>query len=326
MLIAVLLLSGCANTQGQIDLNRPNGIVDAIVYALSRMLVQLSDWIAGLGIHYSMGWAIVVFTIVIKIVTVPLSMKQLRSAKATQELQPRIQELQQKYGKDRMKLNEEMQKLYKEAGVNPMGGCLPLLIQMPILIFLYQALYALANPSVGKLMGQGFYWVPDLSVPSIQPPPEGVSTPGGLNFQGNNWLGAAFAAHQYGLLAAYLSLPVIMIISQLLLQKMASPRAADKKKGGAPDQTQMMGQMMMIMPLFFGYITLGLPAGLVLYWSISNILGVIQQYFVSGWGGLADWFRFLQPKPAPILVEEAAKPTAAAAVDSVAVKRKRRRK
>jgi YidC/Oxa1 family membrane protein insertase len=101
---------------------------------------------------------------------------------------------------------------------------------------------------------------------------------------------------------------------------------ATKPKPGQQDQTQMMGQMMMIMPLFFGYITLGLPAGLVLYWSISNILGVIQQYFISGWGGLADWFRFLQPRPAPLLVEQPAKPTPRPAVDDTPVKRRRRRK
>jgi YidC/Oxa1 family membrane protein insertase len=326
LLIVAAVLAGCGAPQGQISLNSPQGPWQTyVVFPLARALIFLHDLIAGLGVAGSWGWAIVVFTLIIKIVTFPLTLKQLQSTKATQALQPKLSELQQKYSKDRSKLAEEQMKLYKEAGVNPTGGCLPLLIQLPILFGLYQSLYVLANPSVGKLLGAGFLWIPNLSLPSLQV--SNYSKLDGINFQGTNWIGGAFSSGQYGLLLAYFSLPLIMILTQLLLQKMMQPRATPGQKGGQPDQTQMMGQMMMFMPLFFGYITLGLPSGLTLYWSVSNILSVIQQYFVTGWGGVADWIPILRPRqPKPALVETVGSSADLAVNASPAPKIKRRRR
>lgn len=329
LLVLVVLLSGCMGSQQGIDFRQPtqqNGIWNTFVALIARALIWLNDLLASLNVGYSWGWAIIVFTILIKLVTLPLTLKQLQSTKATQELQPKLAELQAKYGKDKPKLMEEQQKLYKEAGVNPLGGCLPLLIQMPILFGLYQALYALANaasiyPEGSKsLQGASFYWIPNLTLPSLQP-----ATYMGVDFQGNNWIKGSIQTQQWGLLIAYFSLPVIMLISQLILQKMTQPSASKKAPGGQGDQTQMMGQMMMIMPIFFGYITLGLPAGLTLYWSVSNILSLVQQYFVTGWGGLGDWIALARPKPRPVPVEDI--PQAAGMSDDAAkIKRRRRRK
>ena len=309
LLLVAVSLSGCGVPRGEIDLNAPPGWWEAIiVYPIAKILIFLNKTISGLGIPYSYGWAIIVLTIVIKLVTLPLTAKQLQSTKATQELQPRLKELQDKYGKDRQKLSEEQMKLYKEAGVNPLGGCLPLLIQLPILWGLYQSLYVLANPSVGELIGARFFWIPDLSFPDLT--------------TGTKWMGKAFAAHDWGMLFAYFSLPLIMIVSQLLMQKMTQPPKGPKTEEAKDGQTQMMGQMMMFMPLMFGYITLGLPSGLTLYWSVSNILSVVQQYFVAGWGGLVDWFPFLKTKSAELVGVSAAPPPTAPSQ----TKRKRRRK
>ncbi len=321
LLIVAVTLSGCGVPQGQVDLNKPQGAWQQIVvFPLAHALIFLHDSIDGIGIPYSWGWAIIVFTIAIKLVTLPLTLKQLQSTRATQELQPKLAELQQKYGKDRQKLAEEQMKLYQEAGVNPAGGCLPLLIQMPILFGLYQALYVLANPSVGKLQGASFFWIPDLAVPSLTD-----TRFQGVDFRGTNWIAGTFASHQWGLLLAYFSLPLIMTITQFVLQKMTQPAATKGPKTGQQDQAQMMGQMMMIMPLFFGYITLGLPSGLSLYWSVSNILSLVQQYFVTGWGGLADWFAIFRTKPSPALVQGTSEPATAGEPEKV-IKRRRRRK
>jgi YidC/Oxa1 family membrane protein insertase len=325
LLLAALVLTGCGAPQTGQDLTQPltlswQGLVDLV----AKALILLNDALASIGVYYSWGWAIIVFTILIKVVTLPLTLKQLQSAKATQDLQPKLAELQQKYGKDRQKLSEEQMKLYKEAGVNPMGGCLPLLIQMPVLFALYQALYVLANPATiyppgsTPLTGAGFYWIPSLTFPDLT--------------TGTSWIATAFKEQNWYMLFAYFSLPVLMLVSQLLLQKMTQP--ATKPKPGQQDQTQMMGQMMMIMPIFFGYITLGLPAGLTLYWSVSNILSVVQQYFVSGWGGLTPWIVMLRGKREPAttavkvsnvetLSEEASGPVTA---DGPKIKRRRRRK
>lgn len=308
LLLAALLLSGCSVPRGEVNINAPPGWWEAIVvYPLAKLLIFLHKVIAGIGIPFSYGWAIILLTLAIKVITLPLTLKQLQSTKATQELQPKLKELQEKYGKDRQKLSEEQMKLYKEAGVNPLGGCLPLLIQLPILWGLYQSLYVLANPGVKELQGQGFFWIPDLSFPDLK--------------TGSSWMGAAFQNQRWAELIAYFSLPVIMIVSQLVLQKMSQPA---KAKGGQEGQAQMMSQMMMFMPIMFGYITLGLPSGLTLYWSVSNILSVVQQYFVAGWGGLVDWIPALKPKSLQPLGETAAPP--ATTTPEKPIKRRRRRK
>ncbi len=281
LLVGVLVLSGCTIPQGDIDLNNPPGWWEGIVvYPLAKLLMAMNGFLQNLGIvENSWGWAIIVFTVLVKLVTLPLTLKQLQSTKAQQQLQPKLRELQEKYGKDRQKLSEEQMKLYKEAGINPMGGCLPMLIQLPILWGLYQALYVLANPSIGQLQEARFFWIPDLSFPSLQ--------------VGTSWIGSAWAAKDWSMLLTYFSLPILMLLTQMFVQKMAQPSKA--ASGGQQDpQARMMNQMMFFMPAMFAWITLGLPSGLTLYWTVSNILAVVQQYFVTGWGGLADWLPFLQ--------------------------------
>ena len=327
LLVVALVLSGCmGQTTGPVDLENPVGLWNTIVYALAKVLIALNDFIANLGIPYSWGWAIIIFTIVIKLVTLPLTFKQLQSAKAQQMMQPRLRELQEKYGKDKQKLSEEQMKLYKEVGINPLGGCLPLLIQLPILWALYQALYVLAGS--GELKNSPFFWIPDLALPGSSLATAGVIN--GIPMVGTTWISAAFKAQQWGVLFAYMSLPIFMLLTQMLLQKMSQP-AKDPKSGKKDSQTQMMGQMMFFMPVMFFWITLGLPAGLTLYWSVSNVLGVVQQYFVTGWGSLPDWFGFLQkPQPATVaMTTSMPTPTALPATTDEAekpIKRRKRRK
>jgi hypothetical protein len=117
------------------------------------------------------------------------------------------------------------------------------------------------------------------------------------------------------------------LVTQFIVQKMTQ---APKSKGGKDAQAQMMGQMMFFMPIMFGYITLGLPAGLTLYWTVSNVLSMIQQYFIMGWGAMVDWIPALKPKSA---IAQTAAPVAVvqntAQVDVASdkpVKRNRRRR
>lgn len=328
LLIIAALLSGCSPATGPIDLNNPPGVWEQfIVYPIAKALVWLSNLIASLGIPYSFGWAIILITIAIKLATLPLTRKQLQSQKAMQDLQPKQKELQEKYGKDRQKLSEEQMKLYKEAGINPLGGCLPLLIQMPILFALYQALYVLAGS--GELKNSPFFWIPDLALPGSTAATAGVID--GIPMIGTSWITTAFKEQNWYVLFAYMSLPIFMLLTQMLLQKMSQP-AKDPKTGKADAQTQMMGQMMFLMPVMFFWITLGLPAGLTLYWSVSNVLGMVQQYFVTGWGSLPDWFKFLKkPQPATVAITASSMPAPAAlpaTTDEIEkpVKRRKRRK
>ncbi len=164
LVLAALLLSGCGVALEGVDVTEvpPDGWWQTlVVWPLAKALIWLNSVLEGVNIPYSWGFAIILFTLIIKLVTLPLTITQIRGMQAQRDIQPKIQELQKKYGKDREKLSQEQMKLYKEAGVNPLSGCLPLLVQMPILFGLYAALVALGP----NLADARFFWIPDLGFP-----------------------------------------------------------------------------------------------------------------------------------------------------------------
>ena len=261
LVLAALTLTGCGvPREGVTDVRTtaPEGLWQTfVVWPLANILIWLDELLAGLGVVYSWGWAIILFTFGIKVITFPLNLSQIRGMQAQKDLQPQLAELQKKYGKDREKLAQEQMKLYKEAGVNPLSGCLPLLIQMPILFGLYSALVA-----VGPMLeNAGFYWIPDLSYPKFT--------------DGLNWIPQLWQAGDYATLIAYLILPVLLVVTQIFMQKWMTPPSP----GG--DQAKMTQNMSMIMTLFFGCFTLQVPAGLTLYWVTSNLLQMGQQWAVT---------------------------------------------
>jgi YidC/Oxa1 family membrane protein insertase len=169
-----------------------------------------------------------------------------------QELQPKMQELQKKYGKDKQKLNTEMMKLYKESKVNPLGCIWPMLLQLPIWIALYWAIRnILGDINAGTLVGvkETFLWM-NLT-------------------QSGDFL-----------------LAILVMGTMYVVQKMSTTPAMD------PKQQQMSKIMMFMMPIMFGIITLTLPSGLGLYFLVSNVISIAVQYHVTGWGTLRlPWLR-----------------------------------
>jgi len=211
------------------------------------------------------GLSIIVFTLLVRLLTLPVTMKQMRSARASQELQPKLQELQKKYKNDRQKLAEEQMKLYKEAGVNPLGCLLPTLIQMPIWIGLYQSIINVLpdNPMRFLSLAQHVYQqFPILS--SLLP------------------LNSSFLGLDLGRPNPILA--VLVAATMWMQQKMMAAPSTD------PQQQAMSQSMELMMPLMFGAIVLQTASGLGLYFVVSNIAGIVQQYFVSGWGSLATVF------------------------------------
>ena len=187
------------------------------------------------------GLSIVLFTIIIKIILLPLTLKQTNSMKKMQEIQPKVEELQKKYKHNKEALNQKMMDLYREHNYNPAGGCLPLLIQFPILIGLFRVLqnpqtYVFPAGTYENVV-QSFLWLPSLG----QPDP-------------------------------FYILPILTVISTYLSTKMISARSG----GGTQQQTQK--TMNLIMPLFIGYISMSFPSGLALYWVVSNLFQMGQQY------------------------------------------------
>jgi YidC/Oxa1 family membrane protein insertase len=222
--------------------------------------------------------AIVGLTILIRLITYPVLRQQLRSVKAMQELSPQLQALQKKYEKNREKLTEETMKLYREHGVNPAGGCLPMLIQMPVWYGLYQAIYQVLGETPEQLLNLSqhiYHSVPflyDLTRRAIP-----------LN---SRFLWLNLAQPDPGLFPS-LPLPfnvpvlaLLVVATFWLQQRISTVPTAD------PQQASMNQSMSIMMPLMFGFFTLQVSSGLAIYWVVSGILGIIQQYFVTGSDGL----------------------------------------
>ena len=263
LVAAMLLLSGCGVPQGGVDVTTtaPSGPWQTfLVWPLAKGLIWLNQTLVTANIPYSWGFAIILFTLAIKVITFPLTVTQIKGMQAQKELQPRIQELQKKYGKDKEKISQEQMKLYQEAGVNPLSGCLPMIVQMPVLFGLYSAMISLG----GALENANFFWIPNLGFPHYT--------------DGMSWIPQLFSSGEYLQLISYLILPALLMVSQFYMQKMTT---ASTPSTGGEGMAGMMGQMTTIMTLMFGFFTLQVPAGLTLYWVTSNLLQMGQTVAVN---------------------------------------------
>ncbi len=192
------------------------------------------------------GVAIIVLTLLIKLLLAPLTHKSMKSQARMTELQPKVKELQDKYKNQPEIMNREMMNLYKKEGVNPFGGCLPMLLQMPILL----AMYRLLDQMV-ELQGASFLWINDLSRPdTVLTFPFTIPL---VNIKGLNIL------------------PIVMVLTQVW-SSITMPGAKDNK------QTQ---YMIWLMPIMFFFMFYNVSSGLVLYWTVMNILGIVQQEYMN---------------------------------------------
>jgi YidC/Oxa1 family membrane protein insertase len=245
---------------------------------------------------HDFGLAIILVTVAIRLAVYPLYKTQIRSQRAMQELGPAMAELKRKYGKDRSRFAEEQMKLYKEHGVNPAAGCLPLVLQLPILFALYSALTQL-----GCGIGGGGSNCPGLMYDQAQsllgPLASFIQNPippGGTLDVTAHWLpwvtdGLAKPDHTF-------ILPVLAGAAQLVASVMAMP--AKQVKSDDPNQ-RMFQSMAYTFPLMTVVLGASFPAGLTLYWIATTVFQIVQQYFVSGWGQLPKYLKFLKNIPTP---------------------------
>lgn len=213
---------------------------------ISRLLLQLLEFLN--KIVHNWGLAIVILSFLIYFILFPLSLKQMHAMKKMQALQPHIEELRKAYKDNPQKLNKETMELYKANKVNPLGGCLPLVLQMPIFFALYQALMR----SIA-LKGAKFLWIKDLSEPDRL-----FILPVSLPIVGNE----------------VNILPILMTIGMFFQQKISMKTTAS----GSAEQQKM---MLIIFPLMFGFIFYRMPSGLVLYWFINSSLMLFNQFKIS---------------------------------------------
>ena len=196
------------------------------------------------------GLSILIVTIIIKLLMFTLANKSYRSMKNMKKLQPEIEGLKALYAEDKVKLNQEIMSLYKKEKVNPISGCLPIFVQIPVFFSIYKVLYVTIEMRHAPFFG----WIKDLSAPD----PTSIFNVFGL---------LPFALPSFLMIGVW---PIIMAVTMFLQQKM-SPEPAD------PIQAQ----VMKFMPLMFLVMFSSFPAGLLIYWSWNNILSIIQQYYIN---------------------------------------------
>lgn len=177
------------------------------------------------------GWTIILFTILLKLVFFPLNQKAGKSMAHMKTMAPKIEALKARFGDDKMKLNQAMMEMYKTEKINPLGGCLPIVVQMPFFIALYWVLLSAVELRNAPWIG----WITDLSTPD-----------------------------------PFYVLPILMGAS-MLIQTRLNPAPAD------PVQAK----VMMVLPVVFSIMFFFFPSGLVLYWTMQNILGIAQQWYIN---------------------------------------------
>ena len=219
-----------------LELVKDYGVLKIIAQPMYELLKFLHSYLGNWGL------SIIALTVIIKAIFFPLSAASYKSMARMKKVTPKMTAIREKYASDRMKMNQAMMELYKTEKINPLGGCLPMIIQIPVFISLYWALLA----TVEMRHAPFYLWITDLSAPDTL-----FGTLPGLNMP-------------IGLL------PIIMAVSMFLQTKM---------NPAPPDPIQ--AKMMTIMPIVFSAFFFFFPAGLVLYWVVNNVLSIAQQYTIT---------------------------------------------
>jgi len=264
-----------------------------------NLLVVFYNLLHFLSVPWALGFAIILLTVVIRLALWPLTTTQLRSSQKMAALKPHLDRIKAEHGHDKVRHQQEVTKLYKEHGVNPLAGCLPLLLQIPVFIALYRVLFNIVQVNGDFLtnINQKLYFpffylknIPDTSFLGFN-----------LSSKPNQW-------HEIGFLI--LLIPIVTGLLQFVQSKMLTPTASKteiakesppagpapagggvgKEKEGLEDaMSSMQSQMSLIMPLMIAFFSYGFPVGLSLYWNTFTVIGIIQQYIISGPGALGKY-------------------------------------
>jgi YidC/Oxa1 family membrane protein insertase len=243
-----------------------------------------------IGLPGSLGLSIIALTIVIKLLIWPFMAAQLRSTKKMTDLKPHLDKLKEKHKEDKQKFAQAQMALFKEHGINPAAGCLPALIQMPVFIALYQVIFAFFDSKSGltRINDLTYSFIPDLQK---MPSPQFL----GINLSHRP---SDFGQDGWGLLL----IPIVTAALTFVQSKMMSPSPVKKYPSDSPVEkkekeakgdmaSSMQSQMLYLMPLMIGFFSWQFPVGLALYWNTFTVFGIIQQYKITGLGGLSAWIK-----------------------------------
>lgn len=256
-----------------------------IVYPIINVLLLIYHVLFSLGIPYAVGFSIIVLTIIIRLILYPLTASQIKASKKMQDINPHLSKLKEKHKNDAKMLQQETMKLYKEFGINPLAGCLPVVIQLPVIWGLYSVLNKIIRIGAGNLNEINKIAYVDFlkltkawdttffGIPLSQNPSHLITTLG----------------------IVVLLIPILTGVFQFLQSKMLIPYQQNKavvKKGEEKKEDfaqAFQTQSLYIFPIMIGFFSYTFPIGLSLYWNTFTIFGIIQQYIITGPGSLKNW-------------------------------------
>ncbi|MGF7060734.1 YidC/Oxa1 family membrane protein insertase [Brassicibacter mesophilus] len=243
-------------------------MIDIFAKPLGALLKIVYGFVSGIGMDFAslsaFSIAVIITTIIFKFLLLPLTLKQMKSMKGMQEIQPKLQELQKKYKNDPQTLNTKTMELYKEHKVNPFGGCFPLLIQFPIIIAFFRVMqtpvpYVFKDQATYDAINKSFLWIKDIALAP------NALVDGVMN----------------GLQVGTFNVPILAIIAAVTTY-FSSKMMSTAQQGAQNDQAQATQKTMTIMmPIFILWIGAKYAAGLTLYWVVSNVFQIVQQYFTN---------------------------------------------
>ncbi|XP_040862663.1 inner membrane protein PPF-1, chloroplastic isoform X2 [Glycine max] len=248
---AVAADSAASTTDAAVQ--KSGGWFGFISEAMEFVLKVLKDGLSAVHVPYAYGFAIILLTVIVKAATLPLTKQQVESTLAMQNLQPKIKAIQDRYAGNQERIQLETSRLYRQAGVNPLAGCLPTLATIPVWIGLYQALSNVANEG---LLTEGFLWIPSLGGPTTIAARQSGA--------GISWLFPFVDGHPplgWQDTAAYLVLPILLVVSQYVSMEIMKPPQTD------PSQKNQL-LILKFLPLMIGYFSLSVPSGLTIYWQV----------------------------------------------------------
>ncbi len=250
---------------------------------ITNLLVTCYQALNFLHIPFALGFSIILLTCIIRAILYPLTASQIKMSKKMQDMAPHISKLKEKHKSDKKKQQEEMMKLYAEFGVNPAAGCLPVILQIPIIWGLYHVLSTVVNAnSLAKLKEiNNLIYFDGLKLTKLWE----------VTFFGIPL--AKSPAQLLSEMPLIILVPVITGVLQLVFSKMMAPEKPYDAK--ADDfQATFAKQSLFIFPVMIAVFSFQLPFGLSLYWNAFTLFGILQQYFLVGLGGLKQWQAFAQ--------------------------------
>ena len=277
---------------------------------ITNVLVALYHVFSFVHFPYALGFAIIGLTIVIRFILYPFTTSQLKASLKMQKVAPHLSRIKEKHKGDSVRIQQETMKIYKEHGVNPAAGCLPVIIQMPIIWSLYSVLQHVVNIKSGAVVAEinkvvyfDFLKLHNAWDPSFFGLSLGIKPQDILPF--SKLLSIPTTEH------LILLVPIVTGVLQFLLSKMMIPaktavasdatavaiiekdkeKAQVDKKDAGDFASAFQTQSMFIFPVMIGFFSFSFPIGLSLYWNTFTIFGIIQQYKITGLGGLSTWIK-----------------------------------